>query len=85
MIPPCTVPPMLAFSVYVLTGVGVSARMLKCGKDRRPVGLAAYRKESYTTQGQRLLSLLLRGWVFGLPLVMLLLALAGGALCRLTR
>ena len=83
MIPLCGVLSLVMFLVYGVTGVRLSARMLKYGKTGPPTGLAVYRRESYTQEGQRLLKLLLRGWVFGLPFAVLLLGLLGGALCKL--
>ncbi len=84
MIPMCVVPSLVAVAVYELVGLVLSARVVRHGKDGIPWGFAAFRKESYTPEGQRLFALLERGWgwVTG-PLVMFLLAVAGAVVCRL--
>ena len=84
MVPLCGVPSVVAFLAYGVAGAALSLRMLKHGKDGPPSGLATFRSESYTPEGQRLLRILMRGWFFGMPLVGLLIAIAGGQLCRLT-
>ena len=85
-IPLCGIPIAVALFSYVVAGVLLSARMLKHGIDgRSPVGLAAYRKDSYTPEGQRLLALFLKWWAFRAPLILLAAGLAGGLLCKVTR
>ncbi len=81
--PLCGVPSMIIFFAYLASGIGVGVRMLRHGRHGRPSGLAAYRMDSYTPKGQRILRLFLRGWVFGFPLALVLAGLLGGALCRL--
>ncbi len=83
-IPLCGVPIMLAFFAYVVSGVVLSARMLKHGiGGRAPVGLAVYRKDSYTPEGQRLLMVFRKWWVFRAPLVLLAAGITGGLFCNL--
>jgi len=72
--------------VYWLAGVRLHRRVRKLSKDGRPpMGVAAFRKESYTSDGQVLLRTLMRGWVFGLPFIMLALVAGGAALCFLLK
>jgi hypothetical protein len=76
---------MLAVLGYVAAGLRVGMRIRREGKDgQAPSGVAVYRKDSYTPEGQRLLAILLKWWVFGAPFVFVLAALLGGTLCRLT-
>jgi hypothetical protein len=85
VIPACLVPTTVAVIVYELVGFVLSTRMMRHGKDGIPWGFAAFRKESYTPEGQRLLALLRKGWgpVRG-SVVVFLLFLGSVVVCRLT-
>ena len=74
---------MVGFSAYLITGIRISRRMLRQRKDATTFGLALYRSATYTPEGQRLLRTFLRGWVMGVPVVMVCGALVTGLLCRL--
>ena len=83
-LPLCGLPTGVALLSYVIAGVVLSSRMIKHGREgRRPVGLAVYRKESYTPEGQRLLQIFRTWWVLRFPVILVAVGLAGGLLCRL--
>jgi len=71
---------MLAFGAYVLSGVRISYRMSKEGKEGPPWGLAAFRKDSYTPEGQRLLTELWYHFML-FPFVIIGIFLGSAILC----
>lgn len=84
MIPSCLIPTAVAVTLYELAGLVLSARLMRYGKDGVPWGMAAFRKESYTPEGQRLLALLDKGWGWARgQLVVVCLIAVGAVVCRL--
>ncbi len=71
-----------SFVSYVILAVRIASRMMKEGKRGPPVGLAAFDKDSYTAEGQRLLGVMWR-FVIALPLVMVGILLLSALLCNL--
>jgi len=70
------------FVAYCVVGVRISSRMTREGKHGPPTGLAAFRRDSYTPEGQRLLSEM---WAFviALPFVVLAILFVSTILCNL--
>jgi len=85
-IPPCLWPVLGAIVAYQIIGMVLSVRLMRQGRNGSPWGLAAFKKESYTAEGQRLLALLNKWWggMRGV-LVGFLLFVAGVVLCRILR
>lgn len=80
----CAVLVWAAFVAYAFAGVHITARMMKEGKRGAPIGMAAFRKDSYTPEGQRLLGVMWR-FLMALPIVVVGLVLLSVTLCNIIK
>ncbi len=79
----CGVAALLTFGVYALLGILLNGRLASYASRARPLGWAAFKRDSYRPDGQRLFTVLMIGWYIGSPLVLLAIGFGTGLVCRL--